>query len=487
MPLRNLRALYILPWSIALFGLLWLIVQRFPPSGTISFDVPFDGTSAWIDPFLPSERTTPPGEQVEGWRGQRILQDPVYTSARVPGIYERVEYEIDFRPIRQTLVEIGIQPYGEESSFDFKPLWFETLQSDAWRAVEAYGKRGFVKNGVSNDILHSIEYDHLAVWHATPTRSETEDTTGALRRYDVSLRGSHDFWARSQGGVIEFKFELQDSNRRKGRETLIFQIWRDEMLIDAEAFGIGGSQDQTMGTVFEKRIRWDHLEPGMYRVQFVAEDDVFIRSVETSLSHWVIGPRISFGDLVGYKNGTMEGIAWTNSRHIVLQTFHDEGLQSVELGKEMVVVARTHESYRLDRHDEGTAPIRLHAPIGDIRVIGDGYFSLSEETFFLPEPRRITAWTEPDREGIQAVITSYERPKSLGDGWYRGSGSFSLQPEKDELRIALSVPGILTRAGALDIRRVKLTYSRAPLSWSEWWRLIRHEAVNAWHRFNPSS
>jgi hypothetical protein len=474
--------LFILPWAVAALGVIWILIQRFPPSGVISFDVPFNGTSAWIDPFLPAERTSPPGDQPEGWKGQRVLGDPVYSSARAPGIYENLLLEIEFRPLRQPLIEWGLEAPEAPGSFEFRPMWFSVLEGSEWRAVTALGRSGYVKKGFPDALLDSYAYERLGVWHASATPDTRDDASMATRRYDVSLRGSHDFWAVSSGGTVEFAFALQDSNRKKGRETLIFQLWKGDVLVDTEAVGIGGAQDVTMGSVFMKTLRWDHLEPGTYRLQFAAEDDVFIRSVETPMRHWVIGPRISFGDQVGYRDESRPGVAWTNSRHVVLETFHDEGLQTVTLGDSHVNVARTHEPFRLDRVDDVRGALRLDAPLGDIRIIGDGYFALAEDVFFLPEPRRVTAWLDPEREGIDAIVTPYVRPQALGDGWYLASLSFRPDPQDDELRFALSVPGIAERAGAVDIRRIRLTYRREPLSWSAWWKLIRQEGRNALSR-----
>jgi hypothetical protein len=166
----------------------------------------------------------------------------------------------------------------------------------------------------------------------------------------------------------------------------------------------------------------------------------------------------------------------------VLETFHSEGLQTVTFGQDQVKVARTHDAFRLDRTDTDTIPKKLVAPVGDIRVIGDGWFAFKPEAFFAPHPRRITAWTELDEEGIDAVLTSYIRPTPLEDGWYRGTVKFKLDPTRDHSRFALSAPNLLTRAGAVDIRHVSLTYKRPALSAGEWWRVVKQELVNAWRR-----
>ncbi|MFH1078468.1 MAG: hypothetical protein V1745_04300, partial [Patescibacteria group bacterium] len=213
-----------------------------------------------------------------------------------------------------------------------------------------------------------------------------------------------------------------------------------------------------------------------------ADDDVFIRWIRTTSRRWVVGPRLVFGDVVGYATGTAPGVAWTTSRHVVAETFHNEGLQSVTLDGSRVDVVKTHETYRLDRTDAATTPVKLLAPEGDIRFVGDGWFALREDAFFEPKPKRFTDGTEPTREGIEAVVTPFIRPQDLGDGWYRATFPYDIDPTMDTLRFVLSAPGIASRMGAVDIRRVTVTYRRPALSFEQWWTVLRQEAVNAWRR-----
>ncbi|OGL79103.1 hypothetical protein A3E39_02560 [Candidatus Uhrbacteria bacterium RIFCSPHIGHO2_12_FULL_60_25] len=480
---RLAKTLFVFPWALAIAALAWLVVQRFPPSGTVVFDVPFDGTSAWIDPFLPAERTTRPGLQAdEGWSGQRVVQDPVYTSARLPGVYDEVDLEIEFRPIRQPIIEIGLLRDPESLSFEFQPIWYAPLEREGWRGVGEGTRRGYVRSSAGASVLASSDYQKLAVWHASATSYVARDPSGPPSKVAVSLRGSHDFWAVPAGNDVSFTFEIQDVNRAKGPDTVVFRVYRGDEELTREAVGIGGSRDTAMGPVVTKNVTVTGAQPGAYRIQFSADDDVFIRSIETASQRWVVGPRLSFGDIVGFEPGIKPGVAWSDSRHLVAETFHREGLQRVTFGDAGVKVLRTHEAFTLDRTDGDVQPKRLDVPLGDMRVIGDGWFSFTPEAFFAPQPRRVTDFTDPDREGIDAILTPYIRPVAIGDDWYRATVRFAIDPTSDHLRLALSAPNVLTRAGAVDVRRFRLTYRRPPLTWSEWWRVLRQEAVNAWRR-----
>ena len=465
--------LCLIPWCLAVGGLGWLLLQRFPLSGVTSFEVPFDGRSAWVDPFLPAERVTSPGAQEDGWRGQRILQDPVYSSARIPGVYDEVEIALEFRTVRQPLVELGLVKNLDAGEIEFSPLWFEPLQSDVWKEEPG---QGYSRDHLFGDTRKS------AIWRTSSTMPLLSDTGGEIKKMRVTLRGSHDFYAVPTDGRVMFQFEIQDVNRASGRDTVVFRLFRGSDEIGTDALGIGGSRDTGMGSVAVKTIELRNAAPGVYRIQMTADDDVFIRSVSTNAKRWVIGPRLVFGDDVGFEPTTQPGIAWTDSRHLVLETFHNEGLQNISLGASSAAIEKTHETYRIDRLDTQTTPQRLSAPRGDIRIIGDGWFAFSPDAWFAPQPRRLTDASDPVREGVTSVLTPYRKPEDLGDGWYRGRAIFKLTPDQDRVRLALSAPGLLTRAGAVDIRHVRLTYRRAPLSWDEWWRVVREEARNAVRR-----
>lgn len=474
--------LYCIPWAIALVGLSWLLVHRFPPSGLIVFELPFDGSSAWMDPFLPAERVTSPGLQEGGWRGQRILQDPVYSAARVPGIFDEIEMKIEFRPNRQSYAEIGILRDEQSMAYEFVPIWFSPLQSDSWKKASRDGITGYIKQGSSDQLLASSDYAHLETWHATATALYLQDQVGDLKETKVSLRGSHDFWAVPAGGIVKYEFDLQNTNRSDGGKTAILQIVDQETVIKSAAISLGGSKDEKMATVVTAGIDASNLKAGVYKVRVISDDNIFIRAIRTTAQRWVVGPRLVFGDTVGYSTTTQIGNVWSDSRHLVLETFHNEGLQTVRFGTDVAVVLKTHAIVNLNRTDQETLPQLLTAPRGDVRIVGDGFFAFTPTTFFVPQPRRVTVFTNPDREGIVAILTPYERPRDIGSGWYQTTVRFSLDPTRDHSRFALSLPGVLANDASLDIRHVTLTYKRPPLTVSEWFHVVRQEIVNAWKR-----
>lgn len=470
----------LLPWLVVLGVIGWLLVLRFPPSGVSRIEIPIDGRSPWFEPFLPGTRVTTAGHQSDGWTGQRMLQDPIYATARPPGKYDRVDVEVEMRSIRQPLVEFGIVRSQEPFAADMVPVWSDAL-AKGWHPATVGSVTGFVRDGLDDETLVRNS-ERVLLWHATTTDAERMDRPGPMLHYPVSLRGSVDLYVIPADGEISLTFALQDVNRnRHSGNVMSFRLSKDDEPLWTETVGVGVGQDGRPSPVYDKTIHVSRLKAGIYRLTLSSDDDVFIRRISTPLKHWVIGPRLFSGDTIGWSTSTQPLAVWTNSRHLAVETLHNEGLQTVTLGGASVVLKKTHEPYALDRaKNETDGSVSVRAPKGDVRIVGDGYFSFRQDALFLPRPRRLTDATDVAGEGVDAIVTGYQPAEVLSDGWVRFHASFALSSDQEKLKFALSAPGIFPRQGAVDVRRITFTYRRPPLSWGEWWRTVRRELIAAW-------
>ncbi|MFA6503978.1 MAG: hypothetical protein WCT54_03470 [Patescibacteria group bacterium] len=474
-----------IPWILGVFVLFWILILRFPLSGVFHVESDMTGQSAFIFPFLPGERTTSPGKQADGWSGQRITDDPVYMNVRTPGPHQSVDVEMDFRPIHQSLVEFGMVLDAEGKQLDLYPWYSEVLEDPAWSQVTtAKGTKGYVLAGIPSSRLDDGDMRGLAVWDATTTSPIMADASlPEPKTISFSLRGAHDFWVVPANGQINFQILVQDVNRNRSGGMLALQVLRDGQLVWQDTVGTGGSRDSGYGAIIPVNVKLKDLNPGVYRIKIIADDDIFIRQISTTNPRWVVGPRLVVGDIVGFATTSTNALtAWTTARHIVADTFHKEGLQKVSLGSAFGNHERTHTPVRIDRTDSVAAPIAVSAPLGDVRLVADGYFAFTQEAFFEPQPRRLTPETEAIKEGIKAVLTPYVRVDDLGDGWKRAHLSFPISYDADTLRFVVSAPGIASRAGAVDVRRVAVTFHRPPVTVETWWTTLLAEARRAWHR-----
>ncbi len=457
-------------------------VAAFPSKGVAAFDFVFDGRSPWLNPFQPGERVTSPGQQPDGWIGQRILQEPVYASARVPGAYDSMDISFDIRANQQPLAELGVLRDEASFAFEMKPLWSQAL-SQGWHAVTIGGRQGFVRDGLADSELMNETLEKLLVWQATTTEPLLSDKTGSQKSYNISLRGSHDFQVVPVDGLIDFTFLVQDVNRsRDPKNTAAFRLTHGDEILYTESVSVSGVVDTKMSPTIEKKIHVSNLAPGVYKLSFVADDDFFLRSIATQNHRWVIGPRLYVGDTVGYSATSTPLAVYTNSIHTVVDTFHNEGMQTVSLGSATVKMDKTHTPFVLNRTKSESAGWKvLEASKGNVRIIGDGFFALDRNAAFLPSPRRLTAETDPIAEDITAVLTPYEKPLDLGNDWFRVATRYSLFDTRDQ-KFSLSLPGIISRNGSFDIRSASVSYQRPPLSMSQILITLRREASSIFHR-----
>ncbi len=474
----------IVPWVIG-FGIIFFILSlRFPSSGIFRASSNLSGTSAFIYQFLPAERTIIAKNEQLDFTGQRMIEDPIYVNARTPGPYPTVDVEMEFRVSHQPLVEFGIVRDSEGKQMDMIPWYSELLESADWKQVTSPGGRnGYVYKATSAERLDQQDTRNLAVWLTTTTSPLMDDPISTTTQtFEVSLRGQHDLWVVPAGGSIDIGLKIQDVNRSRSGGLLAIEISKNGNVIKYDAISPSGSLDQGYGNRIPVSIKLNALDSGVYRIRLIADDDIFIREISTTNQRFVIGPRLNIGDVVGYRDEPRAFIGITTARHIVAETFHTEGLQEIQFGPTSGKVLQTHTATRIDRTDDIEVPVTFTAPLGDIRIISDGFFALTESAFFEPEPRRLKPETHGLQEGLEAVLTDYQSATDLGDGWVLARATFQIPENADMLRFVLSAPGIRSRAGAVDIRKMTLTYRRPPMNFRGWWNILYSEARNAYHR-----
>lgn len=470
-----------IPWIIGAAVSVWVFQQHVPANGVREIQIPFTGQSPWFEAFLPGQRASGILPQEGGWVGQKVTDEPVYARVRSPGAYDHLTLGLEMRAKNQPLIEIGMGPETEDGAVEMQPAWSEAL-ARGFHPVSFQGKQGFVRDGLPDSVLLTASPETTLFWHATSTGEQQMDTQEKAQKYTVSLRGAHDFYVIPVNGKIEFTFRLQDSNRSTTGHSIAFQLMRDQALLWSEAMGTTGERALHPEAVFEKKLAFDHLSPGVYRLSLFAQDGIFVRGFSTLARHWVIGPRVYFGDEVGYSTSTQPIAVWTNSRHLEAKTVHQEGLQTIGLGSARTTVDQTHVAFPLSRLPNELAGEALFRALkGDIWIVGDGYVSFDREALFLPYPRRLTDASDPIREGIQAVITPYHPPQQMEDGWMRPELTTALDSSQNRVRVVLSAPGIVSRGGEVDVRAVQATFKRPPRT-DVWWQYLWTELKGALHR-----
>lgn len=472
-------AISAVPWFILCLSFVWLFFQRYPLSGASPVESRMDGKSQWMNPFLPAERVTRPGSQQGEWVGQRILADPVYATALTPGGYETVDVTLEYRVTNQPFVEFGIVRDEAGKNVELQPMYSAQLEAEEWNPVMIDRKRGYARSRVA--LLGTEDSQRFAAWHATTSMPLLADPAGDGVNTPVSLRGAHDFYFVPAGGIVSARFTLQNSNRLRQKSAVAFRVFHGDTEVRYDGLGWSGG-GRGMGPLFTHEITFPRALPGVYRVSFVADDNMFIRNIWTTSKRWVVGPRVYQGDVIGHAASPSPAQFWTKALHLIAQTFHAEGLQAVAFGDREFTLTRTHRIERVDRMDHTEHPANVFAPRGDVRFVLAGFAAFREDAYFDPTPLRLTDATNLSVEKINAVVTSYQRPKHLAGGWLRSSFRFKLDPYAEALRFVLSAPGIEGRTGWIDLRNARLTYRRKNENVRDWMRALRRDILSAVRR-----
>lgn len=131
-----MRWLKFIPYVLALTVAVWLFALHFPVSGVKSFTLAIDGRSPWLDQFLPGQRATVAGPREGSWVGQIIHDDPTYASARQPGFYDSVTWELEVRPVQKQKVALGLVRQLDPQQIELPTVSVEDI-GDGWQRVSA--------------------------------------------------------------------------------------------------------------------------------------------------------------------------------------------------------------------------------------------------------------------------------------------------------------------------------------------------------------
>ncbi|MSR85706.1 hypothetical protein EXS71_04735 [Candidatus Uhrbacteria bacterium] len=125
------------PWLAMSAVLLWLFLSRFPLDGTAKYFFILDKPHRALDILLPTQRVTSAGLQSDGWIGQRMFDEPVYSSAHAPGVYDHVDISLEVRTTEPALA-IGLLRDPAKWQVELHPVLKEAEKlSDGWVRVHA--------------------------------------------------------------------------------------------------------------------------------------------------------------------------------------------------------------------------------------------------------------------------------------------------------------------------------------------------------------
>ncbi|MBT4856815.1 hypothetical protein HON52_01345 [Candidatus Uhrbacteria bacterium] len=467
---RLLTQFVIIAVPVVLF--LWLLVIDIAPSGERYVTWGVDEPSPFIDRLLPDQRLLEGQTTAQGELYVSIIDEPVYFGMHLPHTdFDEMEVALTFKNDDQPIVELGSLVDIQSQSYDLRPLHNRIIDELDWEVLESDGAYLYQRAGnyasIDEFVESPPERSTVAVYHAdleTPYRMESYQQLGVSQTFDVSLRGYHKYVTYIKDETFDLAVSWMDMNRTAGADEGAVRLRNEDGDVLYEHF-FDDDENITENQVSDDgyaRITYPDLPEGVYSVELSGTSDIFWRAITTTQRYVSFVNKINLGDDVGHLAQPRATTFYTNAKHLTAQTLHADATQRITVGSGVIVVDETHRKMFHDVDDLGV--VSGLSPVGDIEIVGDGKFAFSQAAFFDPDPISMNAYSDVDVQGIDYVLTTYESPLQVGD-WLVASGLFDLASLRslDELKMTVSVPGIETFQGVVDVTAIDATFIRETL------------------------
>ncbi|MDD4900674.1 MAG: hypothetical protein PHS62_00990 [Patescibacteria group bacterium] len=461
MPKRVLIIIRIFLWLAAVMAAGWFMYMKIVPSGKISYTYNFDQPGYFIGKLTPADR-------VVAARGEtQIKGDPAYFSLAVPRRFEKARVTVKFKNTTDfPVLELGILNDKVAWSYDLKPLqnkvvdqlalvWPVVNGADGSRLIQRDKKYDTIEKFLSNlppyqEIgLYDYKLDHeflLDKYAPTPE----------IKIYNCNFRGAYQFYTYIKNEDLNYSFDFNDLNLNADNDPVDIKVYSAAGLIYTRHVADDAAADSERQTSF----KIPNLPEGVYRVSFVANDDIVSKTISSQQSQFSLINKVWLGE-----GGETARVLYSNSRLLSAQTINPASLGKIEVGQEIIDLKETYRQFSLKTASQPVA-IKLAKP--DIILSGDGVFAFSEQSLLDPRLKNIDGNLDINQEQINYILTAYQSPAVDGE-WYEATADFDLTKayqEKSKYQFLISLPGLKAEeanAGMLAIKEIKVDLSGTSL------------------------
>jgi len=423
----------------------------------------------------PSERV------VQGQGGPLLLLgEPVYFSVFSPRAFSNINLEITYRPHLNDVApvfELGFLADKDLWRYHLQPVynfWLEQGLSN-WKVINSGNLRLFQKQ----EKFFSVD-DFLETWHNQG--SDFCPTPRCLALYNINdedlppvqnldfllnkevelifpykLRGAHQFYIMVPENGFKLEGFLTDLNENKEKDTAEFNIFSGKRLVGTFFLPDDRSQAEEGFDVSEPQlfsVAKSDLEPGLYRLEFRASDDLVISGLNFNSQHLSIINKIWLFD-----KGPVSLV--TDSSYLQVKTLSPEFLQTLDFGGQKLSIQEIYHQYELVNQKRGY--LKIDMPAGGLTLANNGMFAVDASSLLNPDYPRLDRFLPLDDQ-IDFILADYQSPVYQEDSWLRSSVDFSASDfyrEKNHYSLILSVPGLDVEGGQggfLEIKEIKVKF-----------------------------
>jgi hypothetical protein len=460
-------------------GLAFLFLRAFVPDGRLTVTSDFVHPAPYVSEPKPSERLTRGEPAIDGTARTLMTGEPVFVDLTPPSRFDAVTVSLAYENSGHPAVELGALSSALDEQYVVRPIENRNVDALPWKRVTsgtlALYQRHARYASVDDFFRDPPARSKVATYGTDapiPYRLAGYAPSPAGREIDVSLRGHHRMLTYVKDEPFNFTFVVQDMNRQAGADPVIVSVYKDGGAAPVARTVLADDGDTADDQLSSKlrAVPVSVVSPGegVYKIEFTASADVFIRKIATRQSKLVFQDSLYLGDHVGYSDRTPPITVYSDGKRVSARTAHAESVQALTVDGGRVAIEQPNARYVREVRDAGLAPIV--SPKRDVRLETDGLFALSKEEYFNPITLGMDWYVTPqdlDERGIDYVLAAYEPPKAAA-GLEIATVTFdiaSLAKTKDgAYRFAISAPGIGETRHALKLATVTFSMHRQPIT-----------------------
>ncbi len=372
-------------------------------------------------------------------------------------------------------MELGGLAANHPEVYDLHPLSSAILDASSWTSKRDGDllllQRDPTYASIQAFFANTPPTSEVATYQTTfpvPTRLLDYAALPGTRTVETSFRGAFSLKTYVKDEPLSFAISFMDMNRDAGLDSASLVVTNEAGETVASAYA--SDDGDTAGDVQASGLRSlsvsaDALPEGVYKLEWRAGDDIFVRRIETAQSKFVFLDTLSFGDEAGWRDLTSPIHFFTDAKHLSFSTTHATAVQEVRVGAARADVSTPYVPVPLEVSEEGV--VEGVSPNGDLALVFDGALAFSPEQFFRPDPVRLRWNTDLDRLGVNYVLARYTPPETDAQGFSVARTTFDAKKlllEDGTWKIAFSLPGVDDLGASIVVSKIRVTFRRAPFS-----------------------
>jgi hypothetical protein len=270
------RVLRLAWFVLGVLLLSWIVWRNLPPGGVVRATGRTNEPNGFIGGFTPLDRAKPI-EEASVWFSD-IVNEPVYFHVAAPRLYERVSVRLRYKLEGQPYVALGARTDLAEWSFDVQPIDLPILDASGWIARQDGELRIYERKASTRSVAEILAAgNRAAVLGIDPVRWSLKfPTLPNEKTFEASLNesGSRSIYAYVQSGAFEMSLGLRGSEKAEARISLV----REGKVVLTRTHRGDGAVALTLSGA----------EPGLYRVDLQAPEDVSLVGITSRQSRVVL-------------------------------------------------------------------------------------------------------------------------------------------------------------------------------------------------------